>query len=141
MKKHIKYITSLPDFSEMQRMSFCWFISRGLTKELANFSSLLDFSGNIEYVFFGQEYKLIKPIYLTSSAKKYALNHVAQLTIPVEMRNKRNNIIMRQEKLTIASLPLMTPAATFIINGCERIIISQIIRSPVGKRIGSEGWA
>ncbi|MBC8300505.1 MAG: DNA-directed RNA polymerase subunit beta [Pelagibacterales bacterium] len=130
MKKHIKYITSLPDFSEMQRMSFCWFISRGLAKELANFSSLLDFSGNIEYVFFGQEYKLIKPIYLTSSAKKYALNHVAQLTIPVEMRNKRNNIMMRQEKLTIASLPLMTPAATFIINGCERIIISQIIRSP-----------
>ena len=51
MKKHIKYITSLPDFSEMQRMSFCWFISRGLAKELANFSSLLDFSGNIEYVF------------------------------------------------------------------------------------------
>jgi len=130
MKKYMNYVTALPDFIEMQRVSFCWFISQGLTDELANFSSVLDFSGNIEYVFFGQEYKLVKPIYNASSAKRYTANYVAQLIIPIEMRNKRTNSIMKQGKLPIANLPLMTTTATFIINGCERIIVSQVIRSP-----------
>ena len=130
MKKYMNYITALPDFIEMQRISFCWFISQGLKEELANFSSVLDFSGNIEYIFFGQEYKLVKPIYNTSSAKRYTANYVAQLIMPIEMRNKRNNTIMRQGRLPVANLPLMTTTATFIINGCERIIVSQVIRSP-----------
>ena len=130
MKKYMNYVTALPDFIEMQRVSFCWFISQGLTDELANFSSVLDFSGNIEYVFFGQEYKLVKPIYNASSAKRYTANYVAQLIIPIEMRNKRTNTMMRQARLPIANLPLMTTTATFIINGCERIIVSQVIRSP-----------
>ena len=130
MKKDMNYVTALPDFIEMQRVSFCWFISHGLTDELANFSSVLDFSGNIEYVFFGQEYKLVKPIYNASSAKRYTANYVAQLIMPIEMRNKRTNTIMRQGRLPIANLPLMTTTATFIINGCERIIVSQVIRSP-----------
>ena len=130
MKKNMNYITALPDFIEMQRISFCWFISEGLKDELTNFSSILDFSGNIEYIFFGQEYKLVKPIYNASSAKRYTANYVAQLIMPIEMRNKRSNMVMRQGRLPLANLPLMTTAATFIINGCERIIVSQVIRSP-----------
>nr|YP_009496521.1 RNA polymerase beta subunit [Actinocyclus subtilis]AWT39234.1 RNA polymerase beta subunit [Actinocyclus subtilis] len=130
MKKYFNYITTLPDFIEMQRVSFCWFLSYGLTDELLNFSSVFDFSGNIEYVFFGQEYKLVKPIYNILSAKRYTKNYVTQLLMPIEIRNKKNNSIMRKGQLTIANLPLMTTYATFIINGCERIIVSQIIRSP-----------
>ena len=130
MKKNMNYITALPDFIEMQRISFCWFIAEGLKDELTNFSSILDFSGNIEYVFFGQEYKLVKPVYNASSAKRYTSNYVAQLIMPIEMRNKRTNTSMRQGRLPLANLPLMTTAATFIINGCERIIVSQVIRSP-----------
>lgn len=126
----MNYITALPDFIEIQRISFCWFISEGLKDELANFSSILDFSGNIEYVFFGQEYKLVKPVYPASHAKRYALNYVAQLIMPGEMRDQQNNIIMKQGLLSIANLPLMTNSATFIINGCERVIVSQVIRSP-----------
>ena len=130
MKKYLNYITTLPDFIEMQRVSFCWFLSYGLTNELLNFSSVFDFSGNIEYVFFGQEYKLVKPIYNILSAKRYTKNYVTQLLMPIEIRNKKVNTIMRQGQLTIANLPLMTTYATFIINGCERIIVSQVIRSP-----------
>ena len=130
MKKYLNYITTLPDFIEMQRVSFCWFLSQGLTDELSNFSSILDFSGNIEYLFFGQEYKLVKPIYNSLSAKRYTKNYVAQLIMPIEMRNKRTNTILRKGRLPIANLPLMTTSATFIINGCERIIVSQVIRSP-----------
>lgn len=130
MKKDLDYITTLPDFIEMQRISFCWFLSQGLTAELSNFSSILDFSGNIEYVFFGQEYKLVKPVYNALRAKRYTTNYVAQLLLPIEMRNKLTNTTIRHGRLPIANLPLMTTSATFIINGCERIIVSQVIRSP-----------
>ena len=130
MKKYMNYITALPDFIEMQRISFCWFISEGLKAELTNFSSILDFSGNIEYIFFGQEYKLVKPIYNASNAKRHASNYIAQLIMPIEMRNRQTNAIMKRGRLSIANLPLMTTSATFIINGCERIIVSQVIRSP-----------
>merc|ERR1712115_258597 len=83
-----------------------------------------------EYVFFGQEYKLVKPIYNELSAKRYNTNYVAQIIMPIEMRNKITNKIMKHGCLQIANLPLMTNSATFIINGCERIIVSQVIRSP-----------
>merc|ERR1711879_466802 len=96
------------DFIEMQRTSFCWFICHGLTNELSNFSSILDFSGNIEYVFFGQEYKLVKPVYNALSAKRYNTNYVTQVLISIELRNKSTNTIMRYGRLPIANLPLMT---------------------------------
>ena len=130
MKKNLNYITTLHDFTNMQRISFCWFISYGLTNELLNFSSIFDFSGNIEYIFFGQEYKLVKPVYNILSAKRFTKNYLTQLLMPIEIRNKKTNTIMRQGHLTIANLPLMTTSTTFVINGCERIIVSQIIRSP-----------
>ena len=62
MKQSMNYITALPDFIEMQRASFCWFIAQGLTEELALFSRIHDFSYNTEYVLFGHEYSLVKPI-------------------------------------------------------------------------------
>ena len=130
MKKDCNYITTLPDFIEMQRISFCWFLSYGLTDELLNFSSIFDFSGNIEYLFFGQEYKLVKPLYNILRSKRYNKNYVTQLMMPIEIRNKGKNIIMRQGRVIVANLPLMTTSATFIINGCDRIIVSQVIRSP-----------
>ena len=55
MKQSINYITVLPDFIEMQRVSFCWFISHGLSEELTMFSRVYDFTYNIEYVLFGYE--------------------------------------------------------------------------------------
>jgi len=126
----MNYVTALPDFIEMQRLSFSWFISQGLADELSNFSSILDFSGNIESLIFGQDYKLIKPFYTSLDAKKDAKSYVAQLQLLIEIRDKTANIILKKERISIVNLPLMTNSATFIINGCERIIVSQIIRSP-----------
>jgi DNA-directed RNA polymerase subunit beta len=126
----MNYITALPDFIEMQRVSFCWFIAQGLTEELNTFSRIYDFSQNTEYVLFGQEYSLVKPIYNIVRAKKYTANYSAQLVIPIEVRNKKTNIIKYHSKFPIINLPLMTSSATFVVNGCERVIVSQIIRSP-----------
>lgn len=130
MKTHLNYITSLPDFLSMQRISFCWFISQGLYQELALFSRIQDFSQNTDYILFGEEYRLIKPSYSLSVARKYSGNYRAQLVIPIEVRNKLINNVRYQNQFPIITLPLMTTDVTFIINGCERVIVSQIIRSP-----------
>ena len=126
----MNYITALPDFIEMQRVSFCWFIAQGLNEELAMFSRIHDFSYNTEYVLFGHDYSLVKPIYNIIRAKKYTANYAAQLVIPLEIRNKKLNSVRYHNQFPIINLPLMTTSATFIINGCERVIVSQIIRSP-----------
>ena len=130
MKKSMNYITALPDFIEMQRVSFCWFIAYGLNEELSMFSRIHDFSYNTEYLLFGQEYSLVKPIYNIVRAKKYTANYAAQLVIPLEVRNKKLNTVRYHSQFPIINLPLMTTSATFVINGCERVIVSQIIRSP-----------
>lgn len=130
MKQNMNYINSLPDFLEMQRVSFCWFITQGLNEELTLFSRIHDFSQNTEYIMFGEEYSLIKPPYSLLIARKYSGNYRAQLVIPIEVRNKIMNSIRYHNQFPIITLPLMTTYATFIINGCERLIVSQIIRSP-----------
>jgi len=130
MKKNMNYMNALPDFLAMQRISFCWFITQGLTEELALFSRIQDFSQNTEYLMFGEEYSLIKPSYSLIIARKYSGNYRAQLVIPIEVRNKVVNSIRYNNQFPIITLPLMTTDATFIINGCERVIVSQIIRSP-----------
>ena len=130
MKQTMNYINALPDFLTMQRISFCWFITQGLNEELALFSRIHDFSQNTEYIMFGEEYSLIKPPYNLLIARKYSGNYRAQLVIPIEVRNKVMNSVRYHNQFPIITLPLMTTYATFVINGCERVIVSQIIRSP-----------
>ena len=130
MKENINYINALPDFLAMQRISFCWFIRHGLKEELMMLSKIQDFSQNTEYIIFGNEYSLIKPPYSLLIAKKYSGNYRVQLVVPLEVRNKIVNTIKYQNQFPIINLPLMTTNATFLINGCERLIVSQIIRSP-----------
>jgi DNA-directed RNA polymerase subunit beta len=130
MKQNTNYINALPDFLAMQRISFCWFITQGLNEELSLFSRIQDFSQSTEYIMFGEEYRLIKPPYSLLIARKYNGNYRAQLVIPIEVRNKIVNSVKYQNQFPIITLPLMTTDATFIINGCERVIVSQIIRSP-----------
>jgi DNA-directed RNA polymerase beta subunit len=130
MTQSMNYINALPDFLAMQRVSFCWFITQGLNEELRLFSKIYDFSQNTEYIMFGDEYNLIKPPYSLSIARKYSGNYRAQLVIPIEVRSKISNNICYQTQFPVVTLPLMTTYATFIINGCERVVVSQIIRSP-----------
>ena len=130
MKENMNYINALPDFLTMQRTSFCWFITQGLNEELALFSRIQDFGQNTEYIMFGEEYSLIKPHYSLLIARKYSGNYRVQLVIPIEVRNKVINSVRYHNQFPIITLPLMTTDTTFIINGCERVIVSQIIRSP-----------
>ena len=126
----MKYITTFPDFIEIQRVSFCWFMAQGLNDELQNFTKICDALTDTEYILFVEEFNLVKPKYGILKAKKYNADYAAKLIIPIEIRNKQLNDIRYHEQFMLLNLPLMTSFATFILNGCERVVISQIIRSP-----------
>ena len=98
MKQNMNYINALPDFLSMQRVSFCWFITQGLTEELALFSKIHDFTQQTEYIMFGEEYSLIKPPYSLLIARKCSGNYRAQLVIPIEIRNKIINSVCYQNQ-------------------------------------------
>ena len=126
----MNYLSTFPNFIETQKTSFCWFLSKGLAEELSKFSQIHNFSCTTEYILFTNEYSLLKPIYNIEYSKKNLLTYSVQLVIPLEIRNKKLNTIQYYTKFPILNLPLMTNSATFIINGCERVIVSQIVRSP-----------
>ena len=128
--KDMDYKTALPDFMAIQRISFSWFISQGLCEELGYFHSTLDFSRTIETFIYSQEYKLTRPIYSSLECKRYGRSYVSKLQVLVEIRDKTANIILNRGRIVLVSLPLLTIESSFIINGCERTIVSQIIRSP-----------
>lgn len=127
------HITNLPDLLEIQRSSFCWFLSEGLAQELAKFSSIFDLTGNLELRVYGHEYRLKKPKLSTSKAKEKNITYSVKLYVSIEIISKNNGIntsIVPKQKVLIGEIPLMTNKGTFIINGCERIIVNQLVRSP-----------
>jgi DNA-directed RNA polymerase subunit beta len=119
----MNYINALPDFLATQRISFCWFITQGLTEELAFVSRIQSFYEDTEWIMFAESYSLLV-------TRKFSGNYSVQLVIPMQIRNKIMNSICYYKQFPSITLPLMTTDATFIINGCNRVIVSQIVRSP-----------
>jgi DNA-directed RNA polymerase subunit beta len=130
MKKNTNSRNTLPNFLAMQRISFCWFITHGLTEELSFLSGIHDFSQTTEYLLFGEEYRLLKPICSLLIGRKYNGHYKCRLTIPIEIRHKILNSVFYTQEFPMITFPLMTTEATFLINGCERVVVSQIVRSP-----------
>jgi DNA-directed RNA polymerase subunit beta len=119
----------LPDLIEIQRSSFRWFLEEGLIEELKNFSPITDYTGKIELHFLGEQYKLKRPKYDVEEAKRRDATYSVPVYVPAQLMNKETGEIITQE-VFIGDLPLMTDRGTFIINGAERVIVNQIVRSP-----------
>lgn len=119
----------LPDLIEIQRSSFVWFLEEGLIEELNSFSPITDYTGKLELHFLGEKYKLKQPKYDVDEAKRRDSTYSVQMYVPTRLINKETGEIKEQE-VFIGDLPLMTERGTFIINGAERVIVNQIIRSP-----------
>ena len=119
----------LPDLIEIQRASFRWFLEEGLIEELNSFSPITDYTGKLELHFLGQNYKLKQPKYDVDEAKRRDSSYAVQMYVPTRLINKETGEIKEQE-VFIGDLPLMTDRGTFIINGAERVIVNQIVRSP-----------
>ena len=120
---------SLPDLVEIQRASFCWFLEEGLAEEIKNFSPITDYTDNLELHLLGDEYKLKYPKYSINECKRRDATYSVQLYVPARLVNKEDGTIKEQE-VFIGDLPLMTDRGTFVINGAERVIVNQIVRSP-----------
>src|SRR3989344_658085 len=119
--------TDLPDLAEMQLKSYDWLLKRGLKEILDEFSPVLDYTGEelaLEFL----DYSLDEPKFDETRARINNLSYDASLRIRLRLLNKRTGEKKEQE-VFLADIPLMTPRGTFLINGVERVIVSQLARS------------
>jgi DNA-directed RNA polymerase subunit beta len=121
-------LEQLPDLAEIQKNSFNWFIKEGLKEELLSFSPIRDYTGRLE-LYFLPEYSFEKPKHTIESARLHDTTYARQLRIMLRLVNRDTGEIKEQEAY-IGEVPMMTDRGTFIINGAERVIVSQIVRSP-----------
>jgi DNA-directed RNA polymerase subunit beta len=121
-------LEQLPDLAEIQKKSFQWFVAEGLKEELLSFSPIRDYTGRLE-LYFLPEYSFDKPKYTIEEARTHEATYSKQLRIMMRLVNRDTGEIKEQESY-IGEIPMMTDRGTFIINGAERVIVSQIVRSP-----------
>ena len=119
---------NLPDLIEIQRNSFQWFLEEGLKEELLSFSPINDYSNRLELHFL-TNYTLGTPKYTVDECRARDATYARPLRIPVRLISKETGEVKEQE-IFVGDLPVMTNQGTFIINGAERVIVSQIVRSP-----------
>lgn len=125
----IDEIIDIPNLLEIQKESYRWFIEEGLTEVLEEASPITDFSGDIELSFVGREFDVENPTYSVEECKERDANYAAKLYVHVRLHTKANDRI-KDQSVYIGEFPIMTDTGTFIINGAERVIISQLVRSP-----------
>ncbi|MBC7473790.1 MAG: DNA-directed RNA polymerase subunit beta [Candidatus Sericytochromatia bacterium] len=118
----------LPDLIEIQKDSFSWFLKEGLPEELESFSPIQDYSGRLELHLL-PNFRLGTAKYSVEECRIRDVTYSGSLRIPVQLVNKVTGEIKEQE-IFVGELPLMTNRGTFIVNGAERVIVSQIVRSP-----------
>ncbi len=121
-------IQDMPNLLEIQKDSYKWFIEEGLHEVFKDVAAITDYTGNLELTFI--DYSMNeKPKYTIEECKARDATYAAPLKVRVRLRNKETEEIKEQE-IFMGDFPLMTNAGTFVINGAERIVVSQIIRSP-----------
>ncbi|MFA5872257.1 MAG: DNA-directed RNA polymerase subunit beta [Parcubacteria group bacterium] len=121
-------MVSLPNLIETQTISYEWFIREGLKEILDEISPVKDFTGKDLELSFG-DYYLDEPKYDEKTAKSKNISYEAPLRAKTKLLNKQTGEVKEQE-VYLGDLPVMTDRGTFIINGVERVVVSQLIRSP-----------
>jgi DNA-directed RNA polymerase subunit beta len=121
-------IMNMPNLIEAQLRSYKWFWEKGLKELFEEINSIKDFTGKNLELFFG-EYFLDKPKYDEKTAKERNTTFEAPLYVSVKLVNKVTNKTKTQD-VYLGDFPLMTPRGTFVINGVERVVVSQLVKSP-----------
>ncbi|NLA71046.1 MAG: DNA-directed RNA polymerase subunit beta [Clostridiaceae bacterium] len=125
----IDEILDIPDLLEIQKSSYRWFLEEGLMEVLRESSPITDFSGDIELSFIDREFDIENPTYSIEECKERDANYAAKMYMTVRLHDRASDMI-RTQNVYIGEFPLMTDMGSFIINGAERVIISQLVRSP-----------
>ena len=118
----------MPNLIQVQKDSYNWFIEEGLGEVLRDVSPIVDYSGNLVLEFLDYHMEE-KTKYTVEEAKERDATYSTRLHVKVRLINKETGEIKEQE-IYLGDFPLMTDSATFVINGAERVIVSQLVRSP-----------
>ncbi|MGN7386242.1 DNA-directed RNA polymerase subunit beta [Sporosarcina sp. SAFN-015] len=123
----INEVLELPNLIEIQTASYEWFLEEGLREMFRDISPIQDFTGNLSLEFI--DYQLGEPKYPVDESKERDVTYAAPLRVKVRLHNKETEEVKEQD-VFMGDFPLMTENGTFIINGAERVIVSQLVRSP-----------
>ncbi len=123
----ISEVLELPNLIEIQTDSYQWFLDEGLREMFEDILPIEDFNGNLSLEFV--DYELKEPKYTVAEARSHDANYSAPLHVVLRLVNRETGEIKSQE-VFFGDFPLMTEQGTFIINGAERVIVSQLVRSP-----------
>ncbi|HHU19941.1 MAG TPA: DNA-directed RNA polymerase subunit beta [Bacilli bacterium] len=123
----INEVLELPNLIEIQTASYNWFLEEGMREMFKDISPIEDFQGNLSLEFV--DYKLEEPKYEVDESKERDVTYNAPLRVKVRLLNNETGEVKEQE-VFMGDFPLMTDTGTFIINGAERVIVSQLVRSP-----------
>lgn len=123
----ISEVLELPNLIEIQTDSYQWFLDEGLREMFKDISPIADFAGNLSLEFV--DYQLYSPKYTVEEARSHDANYSAPLHVKLRLQNRETGEVKDQE-VFFGDFPLMTDMGTFIINGAERVIVSQLVRSP-----------
>nr|WP_245698287.1 DNA-directed RNA polymerase subunit beta [Sporosarcina ureilytica] len=123
----ISEVLELPNLIEIQTESYKWFLEEGLREMFHDISPIEDFTGNLSLEFV--DYHLEEPKYPVDESKERDVTYAAPLRVKVRLHNKETEEVKEQD-VFMGDFPLMTDNGTFVINGAERVIVSQLVRSP-----------
>lgn len=123
----ISEVLELPNLIEIQTKSYDWFLKEGLLEMFRDISPIEDFTGNLSLEFV--DYRLGEPKYDLEESKNRDATYAAPLRVKVRLIIKETGEVKEQE-VFMGDFPLMTDTGTFVINGAERVIVSQLVRSP-----------
>jgi DNA-directed RNA polymerase subunit beta len=123
----LKHVLDLPNLIDIQKASFDWFLEDGLRETIDDISPIEDYTGTLA-VDFG-EYEFGDPQFTIQECREKDLTYQVPLSITVRFVNKETGEI-REQRVFMGDFPMMTPWGTFIINGTERVIVTQLVRSP-----------
>jgi DNA-directed RNA polymerase subunit beta len=125
----INEVLEMPNLIEIQKSSYQWFLDEGLKEVFKDVSAITDYTGNLVLDFV--DYQLDdKPKYSVEECKAREVTYAAALKVRARLLNKTSGEIQMQEDIYMGDLPLMTDSGTFVINGAERAVVSQLVRSP-----------
>ena len=123
----LKHVLDLPDLIDIQKASFHWFLEGGLRETIDDISPIEDYTGTLAVEF--AEYEFGEPQFTIQECREKDLTYQVPLSITVRFVNKDTGEI-REQRVFMGDFPMMTPWGTFIINGTERVIVTQLVRSP-----------
>ncbi|MGI5859709.1 MAG: DNA-directed RNA polymerase subunit beta, partial [Tepidanaerobacteraceae bacterium] len=123
----IDEVINMPDFVEIQKDSYRWFLDEGLREVFEEISPIEDFTGNLVLEFI--DYNMDEPKHTEDEARERDVSYSAPLKVKARLINNETGEV-REQEVFMGDFPLMTENGTFIINGAERVIVSQLVRSP-----------